>query len=68
MNTIKVSNGLDPGQDRCSVHPDLFSKMVPNCVERYQQKTKVAASKGRVKYCLSVNRPLIFIIYTYKSN
>ena len=45
MNTIKVSNGLDPGQDGCSVHPDLFPKMVLDCVETYQQKTKVATSK-----------------------
>ena len=29
-NSIRVSNGLDPYQDRCSVGPDL----VPNCLQR----------------------------------
>ena len=29
-NTIRVSNGLDPDQDRHSVGPDLD----PNCLER----------------------------------
>ena len=29
-NTIRVSNGLDPDQDRCSVGPDLD----PNCLQR----------------------------------
>ena len=43
MNTIRVSNGLDPDQDQNSVSPDLG----PNCV---QQTTKFAASKERVKH------------------
>ena len=41
-NTIKVSNGLDPDQDRHSVCPDLG----PNCLRRLS----VAASKERVKW------------------
>ena len=40
-NTLRVSNGLDPDQDRHSVVPDLG----PNCLQRYQQMTKVATSK-----------------------
>ena len=40
-NTIRVSNGLDPDQDRCSVSPDLG----PN---GYQQTTKVTTSRERV--------------------
>ena len=56
-NTIKVSNGLDPDQDRHFVRPDLR----PNCLQRlfaklftkvirqtvckgYPQTTKVAAN------------------------
>ena len=30
MATIRVSNGLDPGQDRLNVGPDLG----PNCLQR----------------------------------
>ena len=40
-NTIRVSNGLDPDQDRCHVGPDLG----PNCLQSYQQTSKVPASK-----------------------
>ena len=48
MNTIRVSNGLNSDQGRCSVCPDLG----PNCLHLgYQQMTKVAdtCSKERVK-------------------
>ena len=45
-NTTRVSNGLDPDQDRHCVGLDLG----PNCLQGYQQTTKVAASKVRVLY------------------
>ena len=50
MDTIGVSNGLGPDQDRRSVDPDLC----PPVCKGYQQLTKVAASKKRVNltYCL----------------
>ena len=44
--TIRVSNSLDPDQDRRSVGPDLG----PNCL----QLQKVAASKERVKTVCSM--------------
>ena len=44
-NTTRVSNGLDPDQDRHSVGPDL----VPNCLQRLSADDKVATSKERVK-------------------
>ena len=40
-NTTRVSKGLDPGQDRGSVSPDLG----PNSLKRFSQIKKVAASK-----------------------
>ena len=40
-----VPNSLDPGQARHVVRPDLD----PNCLQSYQQRTKVAISKERVK-------------------
>ena len=43
-NTIRVTNGLDPGQDGHSVGPDLN----PNCLQRLSVDDKVPASK-RVK-------------------
>ena len=43
-NTIRVSNSLDPDQARCSVGPDLG----PNCLQSYQQMTKVASSGEKV--------------------
>ena len=43
-NTIRVSNGLVPDQDRSFVGPDLG----PNCLQSYQQTT-VSASKERAK-------------------
>ena len=44
-NTIRVSNCLDPDQARHFVMPDLG----PNCLQRFQQTTKVAASGQRVR-------------------
>ena len=44
-NTIRVSNSRDPDQDRHSVCPDL----VQTVCKSYQQTTKVAASKERVR-------------------
>ena len=44
MNTIRVSNNLDPGQARQNVGPDLG----PNCLQGYQQMTKVATSAETV--------------------
>ena len=41
-NTIRVSNGLDPDQDRHFVGPDLGQTICKG----YQQTTKVTASKG----------------------
>ena len=35
-NTIRVSNGLDPDQDQCSVGPDLG----PNCSQRFTADEK----------------------------
>ena len=40
-NTIRVPNGLDLDQDRCSVGPDLG----PNFLQRLPAEAKVAASK-----------------------
>ena len=42
-NTIRVSNGLDPDQDRRFVGPDLD----PYCLQRLSADDKVAASKER---------------------
>ena len=39
MNTIRVSNGLDPDQDRCLVCPDLG----PNCLQRLSADYKIPA-------------------------
>ena len=45
-NTIRVSNSLDPDQDRLSVGPDLG----PDCFEKgYQQMPNIDANKERVK-------------------
>ena len=44
-NTIRVSNGLDPYQDRHSVGPDLGPKPFAKVISRQQ---KVVASKERV--------------------
>ena len=35
-NTIRVSNGLDPDQDRQNVHPDLGPKMFAKFISRQQ--------------------------------
>ena len=40
-NTIRVSKGWDPDQDRHSVGPDLG----PNCLQRLSADNKVATSK-----------------------
>ena len=47
-NAIRVSNGLDPDQDRRFVSPDLG----PNCLQRLSADAKVAASKERAKCVL----------------
>ena len=44
-NTIRVSNSLDPDQDRRSVGPDLG----PNCVERSSADDKIAASRQEIE-------------------
>ena len=56
-NTIKVSNGLDPDQDRHSVSPDLGS----NCVQRLSadDKRKIQFSDQLVQYCLCLLYVLI---------
>ena len=40
-NTIRISNGLDLDQDRCSVGPELGS----NCLQRKVISRQVVASK-----------------------
>ena len=45
-NTIRVSNSLDPEQDRHSVGPDLG----PNCLQGLSADEKVGGSKERVKH------------------
>ena len=42
-NTVRVSNSLDPDQDRSSVGHDPD----PNCFVGYQEMTKVAAIKEK---------------------
>ena len=44
-NTIRVSNGLDPDQDRCSVDPHLGL----NCLQRFSADDKVAASRQELE-------------------
>ena len=44
--SLRVSNGLDPDQDRHSVSPDLSPNCLQNC---YQQMTIVVASKEIVR-------------------
>ena len=44
-NTIRVSNSLDPDQDRHNVGPDLG----PTCLQRLSEMTKVTLSKERAK-------------------
>ena len=49
MNIIRVSNSLNPGQDRHSVGPDLG----PNCLQRLSiSRRQVATSEERVKICM----------------
>ena len=50
-NTIRVSNSLDPDQDRHSVGPDLGS----NCLQRLSADDKTHGKQGmssRGKYCI----------------
>ena len=51
-NRNRMSNGLDPDQDRRFVGPDLG----PNCFKKYQQTTKIAASIESVKVQTKVPR------------
>ena len=53
-----MSNSLDSDQDRQIVGPDLG----PNCMQNYQQTTKLATSMERVNiytHLLSGNRELV---------
>ena len=50
MNTIRVSNSLDPDQDRYSVRTELG----PNCLQRLSANEKVAACKERVIFLLRI--------------
>ena len=47
-NNLRVSNGMDPGQDRL-----LVQIWVQTVCKGYQQTTKVADSKERAKKCAS---------------
>ena len=47
-NTIRVSNGMDPDQDRLSVGPDLG----PNCLQRL---TSDDISRQRVSHPIRLN-------------
>ena len=47
---IRVSNGLDPYQDRPCVGPDLGA----NCLQRLTAYKKVATSKKRDKKCFAI--------------
>ena len=57
---IRVSNSLDPDQDRRSVLSVLI--LVQAVCKGYQQMTKVAASKERVKYQLNFAAGDTFIL------
>ena len=58
-NTIRVSNSLDPGQDRHSVGPDLGT----NCLQKLSADDKVAASKERAKH--NTVKLGFFFIFSY---
>ena len=45
MNTIRVSNGLDPDQDQHSVGPDLG----PNCLQRLSADDKKAENLLQIR-------------------
>ena len=49
-----MANGFDLDLDRRSVGPDLGPDLGPKCLQRLQQKTKVAARQERVKPVLGV--------------
>ena len=53
-NTIRVSNSLDPDQDRHSVGPDLGLNSLQR-LSTVEQMTKIAASKERVKLLSSAD-------------
>ena len=55
-NTIRQKNSLDPDQAWCFFWPDLG----PNCLQGYQQTTRIASSRERVNDYISlcVQRPL----------
>ena len=57
-----VSNSLDPVQNWHSVGPDLG----PNCLQKYQQTTKIAASKDRVNPSSANSRTAFPIIAANK--
>ena len=48
-NIIRVSNGLDPDQDRHSVGPDLG----PNCLQRLSADDKSSRWQGKIYYVSS---------------
>ena len=45
-NTIRVSKGLDPDPDRCSVSPDLG----PNCLQRLSTDNKSGCYQERAVF------------------
>ena len=50
MNTIRVSNSLDPDQDRHCVGPDVC----PSCLQSYQQTTKVPLARKELMRLYSI--------------
>ena len=60
-NTFRVSNYLDPVQDRHPVGPELG----PNCLQRSLAEDKVAASKEELTYDL-VHEILVLIAFARK--
>ena len=54
-NTIRVSNGLDPDQDRQNVGPDLG----PNCLQRTSADDRSPANTERLK----MHKPLATVFY-----
>ena len=53
-NTIRVSNNLDPDQERSFVGPD----MGPNCLEMFYQQAKLTCQHGQVNKRMCVIDPL----------
>ena len=56
-NTIRVSNGLDPDQDRHSVGPDLG----PNCLQRLSADDKSPLAKKDFKQQTQFHRVCLYI-------